>query len=211
MAQRTARLGRALNVWYRGGAVSILLNVLSIILGFGIASAWQARQDELRDLRGQLAVLNPLSDEVAFNASRAAELVPPADQPALCKVEGFQNAAWNRLSATAEIALLDPLLYKQIEDAYTDLDVALGPIGQRLRGSKCVEQLKLLAQTFDKLSQVMGEVVKSIKVQMRERAKEPATAGLINFVGRMLGLLMLVLLLPGAVYWAMVVLLRFVR
>ncbi|MBI3997776.1 MAG: hypothetical protein HY355_01995, partial [Armatimonadetes bacterium] len=42
MAERTRRLGQALNAWYRGSAAGILMNVLAIILGFGIASAWQA-------------------------------------------------------------------------------------------------------------------------------------------------------------------------
>ncbi len=211
MVERTRRLGRALSVWYRGGAVSLLTNVLAIILGFGIASAWQARQDELRDLRGQLGVLNPLSAEVAFNSSRAAELLPPQDQPALCKLEGFSTAVWKRLSATAEIALLDPGLYKQVEDAYTDLDVVLGPIGQTMRGRICVDQLKRLNQSLEKLEQTMAASITSVKTKMFARASEPATSGLINFVGRMLIYMMGILLLPGAVYWFMLATSRFVR
>lgn len=206
MADRTRRFGRALNVWYRGGAISILTNILAIIMGFGIASAWQARQDELRDLRGQLGVLNPLAIEVAFNAARAAEL---SDQPAQCKFDGFNQSTWTRLNASAEIALLDPKLYAQLEAAYGDLDVATG--FTKLRGSACVKQLQLLRQGFGKLKEDMTARISVVRTMMFARATEPATAGLFNFVGRMLAVTVGLLLLPGAVYWAMLASNRFVR
>jgi len=206
MADRTRRFGRALTVWYRGGAISILTNILAIIMGFGIASAWQARQDELRDLRGQLGVLNPLAIEVAFNAARAAEL---SDQPAQCKFDGFNQATWTRLTATAEIALLDPRLYNQLEETYQDLDVATGPT--KMRGSACVEQLQRLRQGFGKLKEDMAARITAVRTMMFARAAEPATAGLFNFVGRMLAVTVGLLLLPGAVYWAMLASNRFVR
>ncbi|MGH9651086.1 MAG: hypothetical protein ACRD3I_11525 [Terriglobales bacterium] len=206
MADRTRRLGRSLTVWYRGGAISILTNILAIIMGFGIASAWQARQDELRDLRGQLGVLNPLAQEVAFNAARAAEL---SDQPAQCKFDGFNNATWARLTATAEFALLDPRLYKHLEETYQDLDVATGPT--KLRGSACVQQLQRLRQGFGKLKDDMAASIIAVRTKMFERATEPATAGLVNFVGRMLVVTIGLLLLPGAVYWVMLASNRFVR
>jgi len=206
MAERTRRLGRALSVWYRGGAISILTNILAIIMGFGIASAWQARQDELRDLRGQLGVLNPLAQEVAFNAAHAAEL---SDQPSQCKFDGFNNATWGRLTATAEIALLDPKLYKQLEETYQDLDVATGPT--KLRGSACVQQLQRLRQGFEKLQEIMAGSVVAVRAKMFERATEPATAGLINFVGRMLAVTIGLLLLPGLIYWVLLASNQFVQ
>lgn len=206
MAALTRRLGRALNVWYRGGAISILTNILAIIMGFGIAGAWQARQDELRDLRGLLGVLNPLGQEISFNAAHATEL---SDQPAECKLDGFSQTTWTRLNATAEIALLDPRLYRQLEEAYQDLEVATGPI--RLRGSACVQQLQRLRQGFGKLQEDIAASITDVKTKMFVRASEPATTGLINFVGRMLAVTIGLLLLPGAVYWAMLVAIRFVR
>lgn len=212
MAERTRRLGRVLNGWYRGGAVSIFTNILAIMIGFGIAGAWQARQDELRDLRGQLAVLNPLSEEINFNAQEAVVLQPSSpDRVDQCKFQGLKNDVWKRLEATAEVALLDPLLGEHVEDAYGALaDVLVGPLSLS-RGKACVKQLKALAQTFQKLDQAVATARDAVKRQMRARAQEPATRGLFNFVGRTLFIAIGILLLPGAVYWAMLVASRFVR
>jgi hypothetical protein len=57
----------------------------------------------------------------------------------------------------------------------------------------------------------MAQSVATVRKQMSQRAKEPATKGLFNFVGRVFAVLVGLLLLPGAVYWAMLISSRFVR
>ena len=204
MARLTRQLGRALSGFYRGTVPNTILSVLAVLLGFGLASAWQGREESLKEMRNLLGVLNPLTDEVTVlrGELRVMQRESPCD---ISKIKEFNTSLWQSIS-TSERALILGDLYPKVRSAYTTLTAA--PIGAKPSEARCRELLASLRNDFDALRETMKSRLLSVEAEYKA-LREVQASGLWSFVGATLGWsVVLLVLLPAALYGLMALVTR---
>lgn len=108
------QIGRYLVATYPQVAFAAIFQLLAILAGFGLASAWQARQDALRDTRDQLSVLAIVAEEVASLGTEAARQARTED----CKLAGeFTTTQWRGITERGRALVLGPLA-REIQATY---------------------------------------------------------------------------------------------
>jgi hypothetical protein len=114
IARRVHQIGGYLVASYPQVAFTAIFQLLAILAGFALASAWQARQDALRDTRDQLSVLAIVAEEVASLGTEAARQARAEN----CKLEGvFSTRQWRGIGERGRTLVLGPLA-REIQATY---------------------------------------------------------------------------------------------
>ncbi len=193
-ARATRQLGRALANFYQGTAINVTLNLLAVLLGFGLASSWQAREENLREMRSFLSVLKPLQEEVTTLAGHAREL----HRATPCKIGGFDVSLWQSI-ATSERALVLEDLYSKVRGAYAEVSGAVA-VAEMLDETGCKGLLGKLRTTLESLERTMRERIAGVEADY-DALKRRQASGLVAFIGTTIGWFAVIVLgLPAVSY-----------
>jgi hypothetical protein len=206
----TKEFGDRLSGFYQTTAINVILNLIAVLLGFGLASAWQAREDQLRDLRSQMAVLQPLSEETV-NLTNRAKSLQLAER---CEITGFDTSVWSSLENSERAVLLEDSVHATVRKTYASLRRAsatyplMGQVG-------CQRQLDALRLSFGSLTRILDNEILRVEAEQRDlnlsrrlgllAFVQSQTSGLLTFIGTTVGWLVAILLVaPAMVYGTLV-------
>jgi hypothetical protein len=157
IAAAVHQIGRYLVGTYPQVAFTAIFQLLAILAGFALASAWQARQDALRDTRDQLSVLAIVAEEVASLGTEAAR----QGRAENCKLAGeFTTGQWRGITERGRALVLGPLA-REIQATY---DVVESSASRRrsLTPEACREEAKRLRGEIEVLDAVITLRVKEL-------------------------------------------------
>lgn len=206
MARLTRRFGGFLTGFYVTTALNVLITVMSVLLGFWLASAWADRQDSLKEMRSLLIILRPLHDEVATLSQRAQGLRGSK----ACDLEQLKYTRWKSIESTNESLLLNRDLYRAAQNTFDKLAGSLAE-AENLQGGDCGGLLTLHIQRLESLRVVLDSEIRRIRGD-HDALHASQERGLRAFVEDTLGSTpVLLVLIPVAVYGLMIVATRLVR
>jgi hypothetical protein len=202
----TREFGNRLSTFYQTTAINAILTLLAVLLGFGLASVWQAREDQLKDLRNQLAVLIPLSEEATNLRHRAAEL-GPAEK---CAITGFDTAFWASIETTERAQFLAKPVYDAVRGNYARLrraEAATLQLSQR----GCRQLLERARLAFGSQARILENEILRVTAEQQDLNESrrlgllafvrSEASGLLAFIGTTLGWLIgILLVVPATVY-----------
>jgi hypothetical protein len=157
IARIVHHIGRYLATTYPQVAFAAIFQLLAILAGFGLASAWQARQDALRDTRDQLSVLAIVAEEVAALGTDAARQARAEN----CKLAGeFETAQWRGITVGGRALVLGPLA-REIQATY---DVVESSANRRRTWTPeaCREEAKRLRSEIEVLDAAITLRIKEL-------------------------------------------------
>jgi hypothetical protein len=151
-----------------------LFHLMGVLLAFIMASAWNARESDLRDYRTQLAVLNALRDEANFLEATADSLTK---RPIIGKCSDllfaedkkpvFQTPVWLGVYVSENALVIGSALYEDIKETYRQLDSAPRLAGLIADNEKCQEFFNERKQMLDRLVDTMNANIKVARDQMQ--------------------------------------------
>lgn len=204
----TRRFGRGISRFYQVTAVNIVLNVLAVLLGFHLASEWQARIDRLRDIRSELSVLRPMQREVATLHRVAAA----GAESGSCRTAGFDTSVWRSIVTTERALWIDDAVYTKISEAYRDLSATIHAAASgRMGEDGCAE---VFEERTPQLKRLLDDITARKTTLEAEHGTllESRQRGLGAFIRETLGWRSVaVLLFPAAAYGLLVAVVRFLR
>lgn len=122
VARRVHQIGGYLVGTYPQFALTAMFQLVAILAGFALASAWQARQDALRDTRDQLSVLAIVAEEVASLGTEAAKQARAEN----CRLAGtFMTRQWRGITERGRALVLGPLA-RDIQATYDIVESSAG-------------------------------------------------------------------------------------
>jgi hypothetical protein len=202
------RVGKGVGRFYQVTAINIVLNVLAVLLGFHLASEWQARIDRLRDIRNELSVLRPMQREVATLHRVAAA----GAESGSCRTTGFDTSVWRSIVTTERALWIDDAVYAQISEVYRDLSATVHAAASgRMGEDGCAE---VFEERTPQLKRLLDDITarKSTLEAEHGTLLESRQRGLGAFIRETLGWRSVaVLLFPAAAYGLLVAVVRFLR
>ncbi len=105
--------------FYETEITKAVIELLAVVVGFTIATAWEARKDDLSERIALVTVLDFLSDEVPVLAARIEEL-DKKSQTGPCQIELFETPNWDKIRENGQVRALRDL-YSTVRQVYTDL------------------------------------------------------------------------------------------
>lgn len=205
------RSAERLRVLITGGfygtiALNATINFLAVILGFGIASAWQARLDERREIGNELGAVTFLADEVAGLSLRAGDALGQN-----CKVNrsDFTTPRWNVLNASGRAIDLEQL-YDEINRTYAYMEAKLeaASVGNP---QSCDRHMTELRGRLESLRNTMINRKGALEARRQTLLSTRVSSGLLTLIGvAMAGMLVVLGSLP-ALYGLMLAAMRVIR
>jgi len=192
-----ARLRHWIAQFYETEVTKAVIELLAVVVGFTIATAREARKEDLSDRIALVTVLDFLSDEIPVLAARVEEL-DKKSQTGPCQTELFETPNWDKIRENGQVRALRDL-YSTVRQVYTDL-AALS--SAKKDATVCKKLLHTVRQELDTLSETMktrteeeerGIAALSRSVKAGARATFIATWTAVSVVA--------VLFIPAAVSW----------
>lgn len=155
-----------LEIWtrdyYGRHAFTVVVNFLAVILGFSIATAWEARKDQLDDTIELVSVLDPLRAEITRLIAHTKQLQSREQ----CAVEGYEIPYWEEISASKDVRVLRDL-YGRVRQVYVDLAAAASQPDCRAALTDMRRKLELLEDDLERSLQYaearLGQLTRDVQ------------------------------------------------
>lgn len=213
-----AQLKRYVTHDYVPTLMHAMFHLMAVLLAFILASAWNARETDIKDLNAKLGITNVLQREAAFNSGYAQDLLDrPATRRPPCPGIFFKNGKdgelafsttrWDGFNNSGQAVVLGTTRYAEHVTLYDRVDEAFRYLTNQPETTKrfgateaCTEALEKIQKDFKTLANLLGTEARKTEADVRTLQDSLWPPRFYSRIAKTFAVWLTIILMPVGIY-----------